>query len=80
MVRIRMKKMGKSHNPVYRIIAIDSKRGRDSAELANLGLYEPKKDYFRLNMTLYQEWISRGAQPTKNLLVLLKAQPKLSHF
>lgn len=72
--------MGKKHNPFFRIIAIDSRRARDSAELKTLGFYEPKKGNFQLDMTLYQEFIGKGAQPTKNLLDLIKAQSRLSRL
>ncbi|AGX89071.1 30S ribosomal protein S16 [Mycoplasma parvum] len=79
MVRIRLKKMGKKHYPIYRIVAMDARRSRDSAELGNLGFYIPRRDHFQLNVEMYQEFISKGAQPTKNLLSLIKAQVKLSH-
>ncbi|ADX97989.1 30S ribosomal protein S16 [Mycoplasma suis] len=79
MVRIRLKKMGKKHYPIYRIVAVDARRSRDSAELDNLGFYIPRRDHFQLDMTLYNEFLSKGAQPTKNLLSLIKSQSKLSH-
>ncbi|WP_043911347.1 30S ribosomal protein S16 [Mycoplasma wenyonii] len=80
MVRLRLKRKGKKHNPFFRIIAIDSRRARDSAELKTLGFYEPKKGNFQLDMNLYQEFLSKGAQPTKNLLDLIKAQSRLSRL
>ncbi|AFO52092.1 30S ribosomal protein S16 [Candidatus Mycoplasma haematolamae str. Purdue] len=79
-MRIRLKRMGKAHDPFYRIVAMDSRRQRDSAELSTLGHYNPRHGHFQLNVNLYEEFLKKGAQPTKNLLALIKAQPKQSNF
>ena len=40
-VKIRLARLGTTNAPVFRIVAIDSRRKRDGACLENLGTYDP---------------------------------------
>ena len=40
-VKIRLARIGRTHAPVYRIVAIDSRKKRDGKFLENLGTYNP---------------------------------------
>jgi small subunit ribosomal protein S16 len=75
--------MGKKRQPIYKIVAADSRAPRDGKFLENIGLYNPLTNPATLDLkedrALY--WLSVGAQPTatvKNLLskkgVLLKRE------
>jgi small subunit ribosomal protein S16 len=75
-VRIRMKKMGRSHQPFFRICAVDKHRPRDGRVLEELGTYDPCVSETDARALLRAEridyWISVGAQPSDNVKVLIK--------
>ncbi len=41
MVRLRLKRTGRTHRPYYRIVAVDVRSRRDSAPIEEIGLYDP---------------------------------------
>lgn len=64
-VKIRLSRIGKKHVPMYRVIAVDSRVKRDGACLSNIGTYDAVKGIVVcFDGALYDEWISKGAQPT----------------
>ncbi len=75
-VRIRMKKMGRKHQPFYRICAIDGRAPRDGKVIEELGHYDPlvKETDARaiLNAERINYWLSVGAQPSEKVAVLIK--------
>lgn len=61
-VKIRLARIGRTHAPVYRIVAIDSKTKRDGKFLENLGTYNPMtKELVQFHEERIQHWISVGA-------------------
>lgn len=84
-VKLRLRKMGKKKQPVYKVVAADSRSPRDGKFIEAIGLYNPKVDpamvEIKEDRALY--WLGVGAQPTdtvKNILtnqgILLKRQLK----
>ena len=75
-VVIRMKKLGRSHQPFFRICAMDRRRPRDGRVLEELGTYDPRVPETDARAILKAEridyWISVGAQPSDNVRVLIK--------
>lgn len=75
-VRIRMKKMGRTHRHFFRICATDRKTPRDGRVLEELGTYDPMiKDVdarAKLNNERIDYWLSVGAQPSDKVAVLIK--------
>ena len=75
-VRIRLSRIGKKHVPFFRVVAVDCRRKRDSAFLANIGTYDAlNTKIVRFDEVLYQEWIEKGALPTdsaKKIYTLFK--------
>lgn len=64
-VRIRLSRIGKKHVPFYRVIAIDSRKKRDGAYLANIGTFDGLKgSVVVFHEELYNEWVAKGALPT----------------
>ena len=77
-VRIRLSKVGKTHQVSFRIVACDSRVKRDGKFLENLGFYNPHKkvpEDFKLNEARYDAWLKRGAKPTEGVLKLLAKRP-----
>lgn len=64
MVRIRLTRIGARNNPAYRVVAIDSRRARDSRYLEALGNYDPRRKILKLNLERVDYWLSKGAQPS----------------
>lgn len=65
MVKIRFSRIGKIHSPVYRIVAIDSRKKRDGEALEILGTYNPLTgDLINFHQERVNYWVSQGAQLT----------------
>jgi len=75
-VRIRMKRMGRTHRPFYRICAFDQNTPRDGRALEELGTYDPNVLDTDARAVLDGErvayWLSVGAQPSEKVAVLIK--------
>jgi len=75
-----MKKLGRNHQPFFRMCAIDSKAPRDGKTIEELGHYDPLvKDVDAraiLNGERIAYWLSVGAQPSENCAVLIKKYGK----
>ncbi len=72
-VKIRLQRGGKKKQPIYRIVAADSRYKRDGRFLERLGQYNPGTDPITIDLkegrVMY--WLGVGATPTdtvKNLL------------
>lgn len=73
-VKIRLKRMGKTRAPHYRIVVADSRKKRDGAVLEQVGQYHPTEDpsFIEIKSERAQYWLSVGAQPTEQVTALLK--------
>jgi len=73
MVKLRLKRKGRAHHPVYDIVAIDSRLRRDGAFIERLGYYDPntQPSTVKIDPDRAVYWLGVGAQPTltvKNLM------------
>lgn len=75
-VRIRMKKMGRTHRPYFRVCAMDKRSPRDGRVIEQLGTYDPMCPETDARATLKADridyWISVGAQPSDSVATLIK--------
>jgi len=75
-VRIRLKKMGRTHRPFYRVCAMDQRSPRDGRVIEELGYYDPMcpetDARAQLKGDRIDHWISVGAQPSEKVAVLIK--------
>lgn len=75
-VRIRMKKMGRTHRPFYRICAMDSRTPRDGRVIEELGFYDPMVRDTDARAILKKDrvdhWLKVGALPTPKVGVLIR--------
>lgn len=73
-VRIRLKRMGKKHQPFYRVVVVDSRKKRDGRVIEEIGTYDPTRQPSHIQITgdRAQYWLSVGAQPSDQVLNLLK--------
>ncbi|MGB3413342.1 MAG: 30S ribosomal protein S16 [Microbacteriaceae bacterium] len=73
-VKIRLKRMGKIRAPYYRIVVADSRTKRDGRVIEEIGKYHPTEQpsLIEVKSDRAQYWLGVGAQPTEQVLVLLK--------
>jgi small subunit ribosomal protein S16 len=71
-----MKRLGRKSRPFYRLCAIDQRCPRDGRVLEELGHYDPMCKEVDARAILKGErinyWISVGAQPSENAVVLIQ--------
>ncbi len=72
-VKLRLKRMGKKRQPIYKVVAADVRAPRDGKFIEAIGLYNPKTEPTTVEIdeerALY--WLGVGAQPTQTVKHLL---------
>ncbi len=73
-VKIRLKRLGKIRTPHYRIVVADAKTKRDGRVIEEIGRYIPTENpsFIEVNSERARYWLGVGAQPTEQVMVLLK--------
>ena len=73
-VKIRLKRLGKIRAPYYRIVVADSRTKRDGRVIEEIGKYHPTENpsFIEVNSDRAQYWLGVGAQPTEQVLAILK--------
>lgn len=81
-VRIRLKRMGKKKQPIYKIVAADSRSPRDGKYIEAIGYYNPKKEPPIVNIKeeIALKWLRIGAQPTETVKSLFSKQGIMMKF
>ncbi len=81
-VKLRLMRMGKKKQPVYRVVAADSRSPRDGRFIEILGTYEPRIEPSRvlIDNAKAVHWLSQGAQPTDVVARLLKQSGAMEEF
>lgn len=81
-VKIRLKRLGKIRSPHYRVVVADSRAKRDGRVIEEIGIYHPVQNPSRIeiNSERAQYWLGVGAQPTEQVLVLLKLTGDWARF
>ncbi len=75
-VKIRLRRMGNTHRPVYRVTTIDQRRAVDGRCIEELGHFNPglkdesKQATLKLDRCAY--WLSVGAVPSDTVATLLR--------
>jgi len=72
-VKLRLRRLGKKKQPIYKVVAADSRSPRDGKFIEAIGLYNPLTNPATLDLkadrALY--WLEHGAQPTDTVRNLL---------
>jgi small subunit ribosomal protein S16 len=81
-VKLRLMRMGKKKQPVYRIVAADSRSPRDGRFIEILGTYEPRSEPSRVVVDNDKaiRWLRDGAKPTDTVARLLAQSGALDEF
>jgi small subunit ribosomal protein S16 len=77
-VKIRLKRVGTTNTPAYRIVVADGRSPRDGKCIEEIGTYLPLKkgDNFTLKLDRAQYWVSKGAQPSDTVASFIKKATK----
>lgn len=72
-VRMRLMRMGKKKQPMYRVVVVDGRAQRDSRYIEQIGRYEPLHDpsLIEIDNEKAAAWLAKGAQPSETVEKLL---------
>jgi small subunit ribosomal protein S16 len=73
-VKLRLTRVGSKKNPIYRVVAADSRSPRDGKFIEIVGRYNPRTEpsTIELDEDKVKDWLAKGAQPTEPVERLLK--------
>jgi small subunit ribosomal protein S16 len=76
-VTIRLRRMGTTKRPAYRVVVADSRSPRDGRFLEVLGHYSPLTEppTVALDRAKIEAWIKKGAQPSNTVRKLIQNVP-----
>ncbi len=76
MLRIRLRRVGKKKQPMYRIVVADSHAPRDGAFVESLGYYHPMDNpsTIKIDDERAKHWLAQGAMPSDRVAKILKIQ------
>lgn len=79
MLKIRLQRTGRKHEPTFRVVLTDSKNSTKSGRyLEVLGSYDPRKTTEVLNGDRIKEWMAKGAKLSDTLHNLLVSKEIIS--
>jgi small subunit ribosomal protein S16 len=73
MLTIRLRKMGSTKKPYFRVVVTEARSARDSSFVENVGTYNPrsKPAQVNLNKARIEHWLQHGAKPSDSVRTLL---------
>ena len=75
-VKLRLTRVGSKKNPIYRVVAADTRSPRDGKFIEIVGRYNPQTDPSTIDLDeeKIKAWLDKGAQPTDSVRRLMKAK------
>jgi small subunit ribosomal protein S16 len=75
-VKLRLTRVGSKKNPIYRVVAADSRSPRDGKFIEIIGRYNPQMEpsLIELDEARVKDWLGKGAQPTEAVARLIKVK------
>ncbi len=72
-VRIRLRRMGTTKKPAYRVVVADSRSPRDGRFIEIIGYYNPLTDppVLQIEKEKALAWLKKGARPSDTVRQLL---------
>lgn len=73
MLTIRLRRMGSTKKPYFRVVVTEARSARDSSFVENVGTYNPraKPAQVDLNKGRIEHWLKQGAKPSDSVRTLL---------
>jgi small subunit ribosomal protein S16 len=72
MLKIRLRRQGRTHSPFYWLVVADSRSARDGKFLEKLGTFNPFTKVLDVEIENAVKWLDVGAQPSEKASVLLQ--------
>jgi small subunit ribosomal protein S16 len=74
MLRIRLRRVGGTNAPAYRIVVSDGARTPTAKVVEELGYYDPTKNppLLKVDIEKANAWIAKGATPSDTIRKILK--------
>jgi small subunit ribosomal protein S16 len=81
-VKMRLIRIGKTKQPVYRVVVIDGRSPRDGRYLDQVGRYDPRQEpsLVEIDIDKAVDWMKKGAQPTERVRKLLEISGAMSSY
>ena len=81
-VKLRLTRLGDHKNPLYRIVATDSRSKRDGEYLEKIGTYNPHTNPATVNIDeeVALKWLKTGAIPSDTVRNLFKEAGIMKKF
>jgi len=72
--RIRLHRVGRKKQPVYRIVVTDRQKARDGRSVETIGHYNPRSEPASIDVDVEKAraWLAKGATPSETVRSLLK--------
>jgi len=75
MLKMRLTRVGRKHDPSFRVVVVDSKKAPQSGDyLENLGFCDSKNKKLNLKVDRIKYWLSQGVQISDRVHNLLVAE------
>ena len=76
MLKIRLRRMGSTHRPFYRVVVSDSRRVPTGPAIDELGFFNPLVEpaEVQIDAEKVDHWVANGAQMSPTVKKLLKQQ------
>ena len=76
-VSIRLRRMGSTRRPAYRVVVTDSRSPRDGRFIEIIGHYNPLTEppTVSIDRAKAEAWIQKGAQPSNTVKRLMARAP-----
>lgn len=81
-VRLRLMRVGKKKQAIYRVVAADKRSPRDGKFIEIVGTYDPRPDPSVINIVQSKavNWLKNGAQPSERVKKLLEISGAWEEF
>lgn len=75
MLKIRLRRMGATHQPFYRLVVSDSRRTPRAEAVDEVGYYDPRSEppTIEIDRGKVDYWVGKGAQLSDSVSRLLKS-------
>jgi small subunit ribosomal protein S16 len=73
MLSIRLRRMGSTKKPAFRVVVTEARSTRDGSYLENVGTYHPRSKPAKVEIDKgrVEHWIKLGARPSDTVRTLL---------
>ena len=81
-VKIRLTRIGRHKDPIYRIVAADSRFARDGRIIEQIGTYDPKigEEKAIIDEALALKWLGAGAIPSDSVRAMFSKKGIMAKF